>query len=375
MPVRRIGLHRVELPVEDPFVTSARRMDALERVLVEVRDDEGRVGWGEAAPQEWITGETARASAATLEDVLGPLVLGADPADVVGLEGTLAAEVAGAPAARAAVETALHDLRGRALGEPLHRLLGADPPDPAVAAPAVLSLEAPAEVEAAAEEAVVEGYGAVKVKVGGDPAVDVERIEAAAGAVPEGVRVTVDANGGWSDAKEALAAIRAVEDLVDAVEQPVPAGNVADLAYVRERSRVPVVADEDAGSAADVVDLERRGAVDAVNVKLQQAGGLLPALRAAHAAGAAGRPVRVGSMVASGVGTAASLHLALAAPAVEANDLVGPFLFEERVTTWDPSPPRLTAEGPGLGVSVDRKRLEAARVGERVVEADGAQAP
>jgi L-alanine-DL-glutamate epimerase-like enolase superfamily enzyme len=120
--------------------------------------------------------------------------------------------------------------------------------------------------------------------------------------------------------------------------------------------------------------LERRGAVDAVNVKLQQAGGILPGLRAVEEAGAAGRPVGVGSMVASGVGTAAGLHLALASPAVEANDLVGPFLLEDRVTAWTPWPPRLPARGPGLGVPVDRKRLEDHRVGERVV-ADRGRGP
>ncbi len=358
MEIERITLHQYEIPLEEPFVTALKPIPELERVLVEVETDEGIVGFGEAAPAYEVTGETQGSTMAVLEDVLAPLVVGTDPLAIERRIDEMWALVDGSPTAHAAIEIALQDIRGKAAGLPLYELLGGHAEDPVLDAPKVLSIKSPEEMASDAEDAVEAGYEQIKIKVGGDPETDVERVRAIDAAVPDDVSLKADANQGWGDLKTALRALDGIADRIDVIEQPVANDAVDDLVALRDRVDVPVMPDESVESPSDAADLVSRGAGDIYNIKLMKTGGIANAVRLNAVAEADGRPTQIGSMVEGHVGTAAGVHFAAAFDNVIWNEMVGPFMTSDGVTDLTFDLPTITVDGPGLGVEVDRDALD-----------------
>lgn len=368
MDIDRIVIHEYEIPLEEPFVTALKPIPELERVLVEVETSEGVVGLGEGAPAYEVTGETQGSTAAVLRDVLAPLVIESDPLHIERVVGDMWNLVDGSPSAHAAIEIALQDIRGKYADLPLYQLLGGHAETPTLSAPKVLSIKAPDEMASDAERAVEQGYEQIKIKVGTDPETDIERIRAIAAAVPDEVSLKADANQGWGDAKTALRALDGLAEHIDVIEQPVRNHNVDDLVTVRDRVDIPVMPDESVETPADVVDLVKRGAGDIFNIKLMKTGGITGAVRLNAIAEADERRTQVGSMVEGHVGTAAGVHFATAFENVVWNEMVGPFMTTTGVTDLDFDLPEIRAAGPGLGVSLDRDRLESLRSNRTVIE-------
>jgi L-alanine-DL-glutamate epimerase-like enolase superfamily enzyme len=213
----------------------------------------------------------------------------------------------------------------------------------------------PASLAAAAAERAADGFRVLKVKVGTDPATDVDRVRAVRDAVDGKVAIRLDANQGWT-AREAVQVLTALQEAdlgVELVEQPVAAADLDGLAWVTARSGVPVMADESVYGVRDLVEVIRRRAADLVNVKLAKSGGLTAARTLLELARAHELGTVVGSMMEShiGVGAAASLVAAYGTTAVPDLD----------AAWWAAAPPvvgGLTYDGPvvvlpdapGLGI-------------------------
>jgi L-alanine-DL-glutamate epimerase-like enolase superfamily enzyme len=235
---------------------------------------------------------------------------------------------------------ALHDWIGKKLGTPTWRLLGLDP----VRTPrscVTLGMASPEEMERKLE--TVKDFPIIKVKLGGPGDVDnLRRIRARYKG-----KLQVDANTAWN-AADAVKVLRLIEPLeIELVEQPVPRGDLDGLRWVRERSPIPVFADESAHTLADIGVLA--GRVDGVNLKLMKTGGIREMLRMIHAARAHGLKVMLGSMVESSLALSAAAQLA---PLVDYLDLDGHWLLKD--DPFDGAPGergdiRLGAR-PGLGV-------------------------
>jgi L-Ala-D/L-Glu epimerase len=307
-----------------------------ENLLVRLEHD-GIEGLGEAAPARYYGESRALAEAALA--AWAP-VLGEDPFALEALETRLDRTLAGQRAARAALEMALHDWIGKRLELPVWRLLGLDA---AVVPPScvTLGLAEPGEMEAKLE--AVLDFPRLKVKLGAPG--DVESLRRVrhryAGCIQ------VDANGAWS-AAEAVRMLRAIEPLdVELVEQPVARGDLDGLRWVRERSGIPVFADESVHDLADIGNLA--GRVDGVNLKLMKTGGLRAALRMIHAARALGLRVMLGSMVESSLALSAAAQLA---PLADVLDLDGHWLLADDPFAGAPAERGVIALSgrPGLGV-------------------------
>ncbi len=318
MPITDVRTRVVSAPLHTPFVTALRRTTTIDSLIVELVDEDGRAGYGEA-PQIWqVTGASIAGTRACVETVLAPLLRGRDPDDVADTCRTVRAAVAGNEAAKAAVDVALHDLAARRLGIPLARLLGgASRPVPT---DVTLSAGAAAELADAARARVADGFSVLKLKVGADAAGDVTRVRAVRAAVGPGVGLRLDANQGWTP-REAVRVIRALEDAdlgVELVEQPVARWDLAGLAWVSDRVELPILADESVFGIRDLVEVIRRRAADLVNVKLAKCGGLGPAVALLALAEEHGLGTLVGSMMETevGVGAAASLVAARGTSAV-----------------------------------------------------------
>ncbi len=307
--IETVTATRLTTPLHTPFVTALRRTTTTDTVVVRVTDSDGVTGWGEA-PQVWqVTGESLAGAEACVTGPLRAAVVGRDADDLVRTCRAVAGAVAANTGAKAAVDVALHDLAARRRGVSLPVFLGGSarrvPTDVTLAAGDADTLAG------AALERTLEGFTVLKMKVGIDAATDVDRVRAVRAAVGDDVAIRLDANQGWS-AREAVRVVSALEDAglgVELVEQPVAAADLDGLAWVTDRVRTPVMADEAVYGVHDLVEVIRRRAADLVNVKLAKCGGLSAARTLLELARAEGVGTVVGSMMEThiGVGAAASL--------------------------------------------------------------------
>jgi len=312
---------RVALPLSDAFTIARGTTETAENALVRVRDDEGRVGLGNAAPSAYY-GETADTVAAVLPDLLAVVEEVDDPHARERTERLMRERVGGNPAARAAVSVALADLAGKRLDTSLYRAWGLDP----AAAPATsftVSIGNPDEMRTKASEAVERGFDVLKVKLGGEDGRDGERVAAVREAAPD-ARVRVDANAAWTPKKAVTMSETLAEHGVEFLEQPVAATDVTGLRFVRERGAVPVAADESVETASDVPRVA--DAVDVVVAKAMKCGSLRETRRVAHVAHAHDCEAMLGCMVESNASIAAAWHCA---PLFEYADLDGALLLAD----------------------------------------------
>jgi L-alanine-DL-glutamate epimerase-like enolase superfamily enzyme len=276
--------------------------------------------------------------------VLAAVLEDTDGWSLEALEEAMAKAIRFNASARAAVSAALHDLAGKRLGVPLHRLWGLDP----AASPPTSFTIGIAPDEATLRDRVREAaaYPVLKIKLG--TSWD-ERIVRIVREMEPGKVLRVDANAAWT-AKHALRMIPVLAELgVEFVEQPLPAHEVAGLRFVRERSSLPIIADESCLVSTDIPRLA--GAVDGINIKLAKCGGLREALRMIATARAHDMSVMCGCMVESSLGITAAAQLA---PLLDYADLDGAELVENdpyvgaRIEGGEIALPL----GPGLGVEL-----------------------
>ncbi len=221
-----------------------------------------------------------------------------------------------AGAARNALDCAFWDLEAKRSGHRAYELAGLATPGPLTTA-LTISLGTPGDMAKAAERAA--GRALLKVKLGADG--DPGRISAVRAAAPQAMLI-VDANEGWNDANLEANLAACAHARVALVEQPLPAERDALLARVKRA--IPICADESALDRASLPGLV--GKYDAVNIKLDKAGGLTEALAMAAIARKQGFTVMAGCMVATSLAMAPAVLLAQTAQFV---DLDGPLLLEE----------------------------------------------
>lgn len=211
------------------------------------------------------------------------------------------------PGVLAALDAALHDLAALRRGVPVHDLVGV-PLWTDVPTAYTIGIAEPESMAAQAGDLAGRGFAVLKVKVGSEPDRDVAALTAIRAAAP-GVALLLDPNGGWTadETVRVVERLTAAEVVVDALEQPIAPGDPEGLAWVRDRCPVPLIADEDAATAADVRALA--GVVHGVNVKLAKCGGISAAREIITAAADCGMDVMLGCLVASSLGIAPAVHL------------------------------------------------------------------
>jgi len=327
----QLALSELALPLVHTFAI-ARSSETFARSLILRLAWNGLEGLGECAPSARY--DQSVAGVRTFFETHAPA---AD--DPYAFEALLAGL---APAARCALDVALHDLVGKDLDRPLWRLFGLDP----ARTPVTSFTVGIASPEAMLRKVdAIRDHPIVKVKLGFPK--DVEVLAAIRARYTGTLRV--DANEGWTP-EEAVVKLEAIAKLdVEFCEQPIPAGTPERLRWIRERSRVAIVTDEDSKDARDLLALA--GCVDGVNVKLVKCGGIRGALAMIATARALGLKIMLGCMVESAILTTAAAHLS---PLVDWADLDGPFL---------------TASDPFSGVTYERGKLVLpSRAGLGIVE-------
>src|SRR5919109_3606911 len=285
----------------------------LVSVLLEVTTDDGVTGLGEAPayPSTDIVLSVLRS--------IEPLVVGEDPFAIerlmkrIHLVGTWHHVKATSPAI-AAVEMGCWDIVGKTCGQPLVNLFGGRVRDE-VDFFYYVSRKSPADIADDARRGAEDGFGTFYLKVGSDdPRHDVERVEALRDGAGPDARIRIDANESWSSA----AAVRIVSELerfdLELVEQPVSGRNLPEMAYVRSRLNVPLLANEASWTRYDQLEVIRHGAADVLSVDNQMDGGLLNLKRGAGLCEVAGLPVLKHSLGELGVAVYAAAHVIASTP-------------------------------------------------------------
>ena len=309
-----------------PFIIARGGSSEYRTVMVRVTDGDGAEGWGEAAPSRFY-GETPETVIAALGRI-APVLEGADAWSLEAIETEMNRAIGRNGSAKSAISAALHDLAGKRLGVPLWKLWGLDPKT----APRSSFTIAIAPDEATLRKRVEDAaqYPILKIKLGTER--DHEIVRTVRHTAPDKV-LRVDANAAWTP-KHALRMIEICMDYgVEFVEQPLPPHDLEGLRYVRDRSPLPIVADESCIVATDIPKLA--GVVDGINIKLSKCGGLREALKMIATARAHGMLVMCGCMIETTLGIAAAAHFA---PLLDCADLDGAALLSD-----DPF------EGVGIG--------------------------
>ena len=353
------------LPPEASVTLGIGRAVKRDAVVVKVTTDDGLVGWGEAHH-----GRAPGAVAHLINTTLRQLVLGMEAADVVGVwqrvyTRQLASHGmgAGASIALSGIDMALWDIRAKAAGWPLYRLLGgAARPIPAYAGGVSLGYAEPAKLVDEARALVAQGYRALKLRVGDSPERDLERVAAVRRAFGDRLVILTDANTGYTvaDARRAMPGLEAHG--VGWLEEPFPAHDHRSYALAVTFAKVPLAAGENHYTRFEFTRVIEDRAITILQPDVAKTGGITEALRIAALASAWKLPIHPHTSM-TGLSMAASVHFLAAIDNggyFEADVSTGN-LFRDRLTS---TPYTLDANGcvgplekPGLGVEVDEDFL------------------
>ena len=325
--------------------------DVEDNVIVRLGSD-GEFGVGSASPSD-VTHETKD----TITDFLRAArqrVTGVDESDLSALHESLDSVARGNTAAKAAVDMAAYDLLAKRADKRVFELLGGAG-DGSMLTDITIGIEDREETVKRAVAHCAEGFRALKLKVGLNLSEDIERMTAVRDAIGPCVEMRVDANQGYS-VDEASRFCEEMHTLgVVLVEQPVDADDYEGLRKVRERSPVPIMADECLRTVDDARKVAEMGAADIINIKLMKSGGIHPAVEIDEIAKDAGMTTMVGCMGEIQLSIAAGLHFALGSGNVRYVDLDSHFSMID-----DPSTGLTFKDGalgvaprPGLGVATD----------------------
>lgn len=383
--VERVEVIDVALPARRDWRWRGMHEDLGRWSIVRLTSTDSTVGWGEATPLgSWggdrgrYFGETPTTVRHVIEDVLSPILLGADPFELQQLRSRMDDTIKGHVYAKAAIEMALYDIQGKLVDLPLASLLGGRVRD-GVAVAHMIGIMDIADANREALAAAEEGVRTFQLKGTGVLERDVALVHSLRTYLGDDVVLRLDANQGYRQlgAKAAIHAVRKLEAAgANMIEQPTE--GIAQMAAVRAGADVMVIADESCWQPADLLDIGARDAADGISIYISKAGGIDGARQVADLARTLGLPCDVNGSLESGIGNAANMQFAVAAAAVSLACVIpvttvadgrgpkvaGRYFDDDLVTASFPfadgllSPP----PGPGLGVVVDEEKLERFRV-------------
>lgn len=260
MKIVKIETAKVNIPLVTPFKTALRTVDSVNDIVVRITTDDGQTGFGEAPPTAVITGDTHGSILSAIEEFIAPAIIGMEIENLDGIMKKLHGSIRKNSSAKAAVDMAVYDLFAKSCRKPLYKILGGGRKE--IETDLTISVNGVEEMVADSLKAVSQGFRILKIKVGKESKMDVERIRAIRQAAGPDIKLRIDANQGWS-AKEAVKIIRTLEDMgivMDLVEQPVNAHDFEGMKFVTSQVYTPILADESVFSPEDAIRIIREGA-------------------------------------------------------------------------------------------------------------------
>lgn len=358
MQISEVKVVGKRIPMADTFPVSYESHSDTEHIFVRVETDTGVIGYGEGTALPWFTGEVTEGMAAVAERYLAPRITGRTLNDAAATVAAFLDTFPGAAGAKAAVELALLDLRGKRAGVPVHDLLGPRVRDEIAVTQILPALDPEAVVERA-RAAADAGFRSFKVKADGNVDRDVDRINALLDALPDDACLRVDANTGWKRFRTALDAVERIDrpEKVEYIEQPVATAHPDDMRHLWEQTGIPVYADESVTSPADIERFGAEGTIAGCHLKLAKTGSLYRLSEMQRIAARHGLTVTVVSAFGTSIEAAANIHLAATTPNISVGtEICTDLIASDPGTPGFPDAPVLDVPTePGLGQTLPDK--------------------
>jgi muconate cycloisomerase len=384
MKITDIAVHLVQLPARRDHNWASKMATPIgHHAIVELSTDAGVDGWGEApAGATWggahmrYFGETPETVRHLIRDYLLPAIVGLDPLEIRVVHSRMDKVVKGHPYAKAAVDMACYDAAGKGLGVPVSSLLGGRVRDGLEVAHSLGIMELDRCYDEA-EQAVAEGALTIKCKTGLDPERDVTLVRELRRRLGDAVKIRVDGNEAYESVDAAIAVtLRQEEYNLMLCEQPV--AGAKGLARVAARIHSPVMADESAWNVQDILELDKLEAASCFSCYVTKPGGLFRARQQADIAAELGMYCDIGGSIETGIGNAANLALGTSLPNAilpsvcpvsqptgsGGPSIAGVYYLDDLITERFPFVDGrvMAPTGAGLGIEVDRKKIDRYRV-------------
>ena len=329
MKITKVSVSSKAIKLKSPLIISLGKIEYAMSAVVKIETDEGIVGIGEGAPGILITGETLEGTAECIREI-GKVIIGCNPLDFEKIYFLMNSVAAHAPSAKTAIDIAIHDIIGKVTNQSIAQLFGGY--RESIETDMTLSIDEAGVMAAKAKAHVADGFNTLKVKVGVDEKLDVERIKQIREAVGTSTKLRLDANQACHPKQAVQMIDRLSEYDIELVEQPVKAHNLEGLKFVRDHSKVAIMADESCFTAKDALRLVRMEAVDFVNIKLMKCGGLYEAAKISSICEVAGIECMIGCMAEeTNIAVTAAAHLASGLKNITRCDLDATFGLTEVV--------------------------------------------
>jgi L-Ala-D/L-Glu epimerase len=376
--IDRIDLYKLLIPLKEPFIISLGAEYDAQSVIVVIKTKEGITGFGECSPYAFINGEVVD-TCMVVGQLLAKILKPEDPLDIKKCLRAMDAVIYGNSSIKSAFDMALLDIASQHAGLPLYKYLRRlrremktkedkwkvpddDKPNKELHTDYTISLGEPDKMAADAVRFAAMGFPVIKVKVGGEPKKDIERVKAIRKAIGKEIPLRIDANQGWK-VKGAIEVLNGVKDCdIQFCEEPIARWNYMKLRKVRKNSPIPIMSDETCGDEHDAERLVSLGACDMFNIKLGKCGGLYNALKIINIAEANAMPLQIGGFTESRLGITAEAHLAHVADNILYYDFDTPLMFTEDPVSggavYGENGLVTVTETPGLGATIDAARLE-----------------
>jgi muconate cycloisomerase len=364
--IRSIEATLVRVPSGSPY-----QMGAMERgashaisVIVRVATEEGVEGWGECfLTPGWYGADTPAGMLWMINAVFAPRLIGVSVFDLERIErGMQKMWQLGNWYPKSAVEIAVRDAASRTAGLPLHAMMGGAFRDRFPMSGGI-GTETPDGMAAKALKFKARGFRTVKLKIDSvhDLDTDIARVRTVREAIGPEIKIRLDGNGVYN-VPQAVRLSRAIEQYdIESLEQPVQAHDLKGMAEIRQKIGIPLMADESVHTMLDALAVIEHRAADIIKLKVSKCGGLGPSRRIADLCQAAGIEVTVGNGFNTSLLATAELQLACSASAIlPAGEFIGPDKLEDDICgpMLIEQGDAILPKGPGLGVEIDRAKLE-----------------
>lgn len=321
MKITVIEAWPVKMGLSVPYTIAYETIDSTTNVFLRIETNTGITGFGCAAPDLQVTGETPESVLDTTVNFVQSSLKGSDPLRIALLLSRLEQNLKTQPSAMAMVDMALHDVLGKVCGLPVFKLFGGF--RERIKTSITIGILPLDESISQAKQFVNQGFKSIKIKGGVDVDADIEKVLKIRESIGKNIELRFDANQGYTVDQSLMFVEKTRAVQLELIEQPTPRGEPDLLGRVTSGVPIPVMADESLMNLRDAFRLARRDLVDMVNVKLMKVGGISEALQVNAVARSAGLEVMVGCMDEAALGIAAGLHFALARPNVVYADLDG----------------------------------------------------
>jgi len=351
--ITNVEVWTVEMDLAEPYSIAYETVSKVKNIFLRIETGSGINGFGCAAPDQAVTGESPEKTSTVMKDVLYPFLKGSDPLRIARILEEIKSQLKDFPSIRSALDMALFDILGKKAGIPLWRILGGyrDRIKTSITV-GIMPLE---ETLKFVEKCLAKGFKCLKMKGGIDVNGDIERFIKVREYAGNDIEIRFDANQGFT-VDETLKFVKATKSAgLELIEQPTPREQMDVLGRITREVSVPVMADESILTLRDAFRIAKRDFADMINIKLAKVGGISEAIQINAVARSAGIEVMVGCMDEAALSITAGLHFALARPNVVYADLDGHLDL-----LGDPSKDTLVLKNgylfpkdkPGLGFSI-----------------------